>query len=105
MRGHKLFCKNKWKKVGQRRTKEHDHHQGVEKYPKGSENLVQTKETKIESPQQTKSHKRRKRTSKQVNITKTPMELPEIEPMRKYKTSHKNPWRLYHKWFQTVSHS
>ena len=49
---------------------------GSEQVPNGQENLVPSNETKTKSPQQSKSHRRRTKTSKQVKITKTPIETP-----------------------------
>ena len=52
---------------------------GSERVPSGQDNLVPSMETKREDPQQTKSRRRRKRTSKHVNIIETPTKMSEQE--------------------------
>ena len=49
------------------------------------------KETKTKSPQQTNSRRRRKQTSKNVNVTTLPTELPEQEPTMEKSEETKRP--------------
>ena len=53
-----------------------------EQVPCGKESLVPSNETKMEDPQQTKSRRRRKRSSKHVNIIETPIEILGHEPIQ-----------------------
>ena len=54
-----------------------------EQIPSGQDNLVPTIETKIEDPQQTKSCRRKKRTSKHVTIIETPTKTPDTRTIKK----------------------
>ena len=55
---------------------------GSEQVPNGQENLVPSNATKMESPQQSKSRRRRTKTSKQVKIIENPMEMPVHESIQ-----------------------
>ena len=49
---------------------------GSEQVPSGQHNLNPSMEKKMEDPQQIKSHGKRKKTSRHVNIIETPTEMP-----------------------------
>ena len=53
-----------------------------EHVPSGQENIVPSNETKMESPQQSKTCRRRFRTSKYVKIIETPMGTPVHESIQ-----------------------